>query len=68
MPISETTGEVRLGEDNIGASGKRLADFTGLRDMWPLTARFGLANARPWVQFRPEEPVIRRMPGYIFPV
>jgi hypothetical protein len=36
---------VRLGEDNIGASTTRRADVTGFRDIWPLTARFGLANA-----------------------
>jgi hypothetical protein len=52
---------VRLGEVNIGASGTRRADFTGLRGIWPLTAGFGLANARPWRQSWPEEPVIRRM-------
>ena len=38
---------MRLGEDNIGASTTRRADFTALRPIWPLTARFGLANARP---------------------
>ncbi len=27
--------------------GMRRADFTGLRAIWPLTARFGVANARP---------------------
>jgi len=52
---------VRLGEDNIGASTTRRADFTALRPIWPLTARFGLANARSWCQSCPEEPVIRWM-------
>jgi hypothetical protein len=49
---------VRLGEDNFGASGTRRADFAGIRDIWPLTAGFGLANARPWYQSWPEEPII----------
>lgn len=39
----------------------RRADFTGRRDIWPLTVRFGLVNPRPWRQSWPEEPVIRWM-------
>jgi len=46
LRTSKTTGEVRLGEDNIGGSATRCTDFTGLRAIWPLTARFGLANGR----------------------
>ena len=42
----EPTGEVRLGEDNIGPSTTRRADYTALLPIWPLTARFWLANAR----------------------
>jgi hypothetical protein len=64
MSSSETTGDVRLGEVYIGASGTRRADFTGLRDIWPFMARFGLAYARPWRQSWPEELVIRRMSDY----
>ncbi|MFN0192239.1 MAG: hypothetical protein ACKVP5_09725 [Aestuariivirga sp.] len=60
MP-AKTKGEVCLGEDHIEASGTRRADFTGHRDIWPLAAGVGLANARPWVQSCPEEPVIRRI-------
>ena len=52
---------MRLGEDQIGVSGTQRADATGLRDIWALAARFGLANARPWRQSCPEEPLIRRM-------
>jgi len=44
---AKTTGEVRLGEDNIGVSGTRRADFAGLRAIWSLTAGFGLVNAHP---------------------
>ena len=61
MSSSGTKGEVRLGEDQIGVSGTQRADATGLRDIWALAARFGLANARPWRQSCPEEPLIRRM-------
>jgi len=53
---------VRPGEVYISVSGTRRADFTGLQDIWPLTARFELANARPWRQSWPEEPVIGWMP------
>jgi hypothetical protein len=52
---------VRLGEDDIRASGTRRADFTGRRAIWSLTARLGLANARPRASIWPEVPVIRRM-------
>jgi hypothetical protein len=63
MSPARKTGEVRLGEINIGVSGTRRADVTGLCYIWPLTARFGLANARTWRQSWPEEPVIGWMPG-----
>ena len=49
---------MRLGEDNIGASGTRRADLAGLRPTRPLPARFEVANALPWRQSWPEEPVI----------
>ena len=63
MSSSKTTGEVRPAEDNIGASATRRADFTGRRDIRPLTAGFGLANARPLVSIIADEPVIGWMPG-----
>jgi len=52
---------VCLGEVNISVSGTCSADFTGLRSVWPFTARLGLANARPRSQYWLEEPVIRWM-------
>jgi hypothetical protein len=38
---------MRLDEGNIEVSGTRRADVTGVRDIWQLMAKFGLANARP---------------------
>jgi hypothetical protein len=38
---------MRPGEENIEASVARRADLAGLWAIWPLTARLGLANARP---------------------
>jgi hypothetical protein len=49
---------VCLGEDDIGVSGTRRADFSGRRDIWPRTARFGLANARPSRQSQRNKPII----------
>jgi len=47
---AKTSEDVRLGEDNIGASSARRADFAGRRDICSLTARFGLANDYPCAQ------------------
>jgi hypothetical protein len=54
---------VRLGEDNIEASGARRADFTGLRDILAAHGKVELANALPSRQSWPEEPVIGWMPA-----
>lgn len=48
----------------MGGSVKHCADFTSLRAIWQLTARFGLPMAAPGVNIYPQEPVIRWMPVY----